>query len=53
MGEIGGNDYNDAFFQQRPMQEVQTFVPLVVDKIINALKVSEFSISIHMKARLN
>lgn len=37
MGEIGGNDYNDAFFQQRPMEEVQTFVPLVVDKIVSAL----------------
>eukprot|EP00253_Pinus_taeda_P001946 PITA_01946 len=38
MGEIGGNDYNDAFFQRRPMQEVETFVPLVVDKIVNTLK---------------
>lgn len=38
MGEIGINDYTYAFFQQRSMKEVQTFVPLVVDKIINVLQ---------------
>lgn len=38
MGEIGGNDYNFAFAQRRPMQEVYTFVPLVIRKIKKALK---------------
>jgi len=38
MGAIGGNDYNYPFLQQRPMQEILSFVPLVVDKIINVLQ---------------
>eukprot|EP00253_Pinus_taeda_P000985 PITA_00985 len=38
MGEIGGNDYNYPFFQHRPMQQMSTFVPLVVAKIENALQ---------------
>jgi hypothetical protein len=40
MGEIGGNDYNNPFFQRRDMEEISTFVPLVVDKIVKALVVS-------------
>lgn len=38
VGEIGGNDYNDPFIQGRPMKEVETFVPLVVDKTVKAMK---------------
>lgn len=38
MGEIGANDYNYPFFQRRPMKEVHTFIPLVVEKIAKALK---------------
>ncbi|WVZ66855.1 hypothetical protein U9M48_016019 [Paspalum notatum var. saurae] len=30
VGEIGGNDYNQALFQGRPVDEVQTYVPDVV-----------------------
>jgi hypothetical protein len=50
MGAIGGNDYNYPFLQQRPMQEILSFVPLVVDKIINALEVSDFIHFISQKA---
>jgi len=39
MGEIRGNEYNDAFFQQRSIEEFQTFVPLVVDNIVNPKQV--------------
>ncbi|KAI3840441.1 hypothetical protein MKW92_020102 [Papaver armeniacum] len=33
MGEIGGNDYNYAFFQNKPMEEIHTYVPHVVGAI--------------------
>ncbi|THU55644.1 hypothetical protein C4D60_Mb11t08740 [Musa balbisiana] len=36
MGEIGGNDYNNAFFQGRTIADVKSFVPLVVQRIISA-----------------
>lgn len=38
VGEIGGNDYNDPFMQGRPMDEVETFVPLVVNKTVKAMQ---------------
>ncbi|KAL3522443.1 hypothetical protein ACH5RR_015277 [Cinchona calisaya] len=38
MGEIGSNDYNHAFFQGRKLEEVKTFVPVVVSKISSAIK---------------
>nr|CAD1836230.1 unnamed protein product [Ananas comosus var. bracteatus] len=38
VGEIGGNDYNYAFFGKRPIQEVATIVPYVVGSIITAAK---------------
>ncbi|XP_074559955.1 GDSL esterase/lipase At1g28600-like [Curcuma longa] len=37
MGEIGGNDYNHPFFQQRTVDEVRTFVPDVIGSISSAI----------------
>lgn len=42
VGEIGGNDYNYAFFGKKPIQEVATIVPYVVGSIITAAKVINF-----------
>ncbi|KAJ3694248.1 hypothetical protein LUZ60_009728 [Juncus effusus] len=36
VGEIGGNDYNYAFFMGKPLDEVQSFVPKVVGAIVGA-----------------
>ncbi|WOL00968.1 GDSL esterase/lipase [Canna indica] len=38
MGEIGGNDYNNAFFQGSTIDDVKSFVPQVVERIISAAK---------------
>ncbi|XP_062162338.1 GDSL esterase/lipase At1g31550-like [Alnus glutinosa] len=38
MGEIGGNDYNYPFFLLRSIQEIRTFVPLVIQAIASAIK---------------
>ncbi|KAG6479227.1 hypothetical protein ZIOFF_062689 [Zingiber officinale] len=38
MGEIGGNDYNNAFFQGTSIDSVKSFVPQVVDRIVSAAK---------------
>ncbi|XP_072950306.1 GDSL esterase/lipase At5g03980-like [Typha angustifolia] len=38
VGEIGGNDYNYAFLQGRSMDEVKSYVPQVVQSIIDASK---------------
>ncbi|XP_074587751.1 GDSL esterase/lipase At5g03980-like isoform X1 [Curcuma longa] len=38
MGEIGGNDYNNAFFQGSSIDSVKSFVPRVVDRIVDAAK---------------
>ena len=41
LGEIGGNDYNHPFFQNRSFaDEIRPLVPKVIDKIENATKVS-------------
>ena len=40
MGEIGGNDYNFAFFQGRTMEEAYQLVPDVVRTIKDGIKVS-------------
>ncbi|KAG6641354.1 hypothetical protein CIPAW_09G067600 [Carya illinoinensis] len=37
MGEIGGNDYNYPFFLKRSMEEIRTFVPLVIKAIASAI----------------
>jgi hypothetical protein len=46
MGDICGNEYNDAFFQERSIEEFQTFVPLVVDNIVNVLSLRKSFFSI-------
>ncbi|KAJ4763060.1 GDSL esterase/lipase [Rhynchospora pubera] len=33
LGEIGGNDYNQPFFQNRPIEEIRTYVPDVIKAI--------------------
>ncbi|XP_027172263.1 GDSL esterase/lipase At5g03980-like [Coffea eugenioides] len=38
MGEIGGNDYNHAFFNGKSIQEVRTYVRHVVSAIINGVR---------------
>uniref|UniRef100_A0A2N9GG48 Uncharacterized protein n=1 Tax=Fagus sylvatica TaxID=28930 RepID=A0A2N9GG48_FAGSY len=37
MGEIGGNDYNYPFFLQRSIEEIRTYVPLVIKAISSAI----------------
>lgn len=39
VGEIGGNDYNYVFLTGKSIKEVETYIPSVVDKIINVAKV--------------
>ncbi|URE09037.1 lipid catabolic process [Musa troglodytarum] len=38
VGEIGGDDYNHAFFQGRSVDEIKTFVPDVVSAIGSAIE---------------
>ncbi|KAF6159934.1 hypothetical protein GIB67_033018 [Kingdonia uniflora] len=38
VGEIGGNDYNYAFFQGKPVEEIRTYVPHVVRSITDAVE---------------
>jgi hypothetical protein len=41
VGEIGGNDYNHPFFQNRSFSaEIKPLVPKVIQKIENATKVT-------------
>jgi hypothetical protein len=42
MGEIGGNDYNYPFFLQRSIEEIQTYVPLVIKAMASAIKVRDY-----------
>lgn len=42
MGEIGGNDYNYAFFLGGTILDLKRTVPLVVGKIASAVSVSMF-----------
>ncbi|KAI7730943.1 hypothetical protein M8C21_004633 [Ambrosia artemisiifolia] len=37
MGEIGGNDYNHALLAGKSIDELETYVPLVVEAIISAV----------------
>ncbi|KAI3818430.1 hypothetical protein L1987_12237 [Smallanthus sonchifolius] len=36
VGEIGGNDFNYPILDGKPIEEAETFVPLVIDTIISA-----------------
>ncbi|KAG0465520.1 hypothetical protein HPP92_019684 [Vanilla planifolia] len=38
VGEIGGNDYNFAFYQGKRIHEVESFVPRVIQRIVDAIK---------------
>ena len=38
MGEIGGNDYNHAFFNGKSIQEIGTYVSHVVSATINGVR---------------
>jgi lysophospholipase L1-like esterase len=38
VGEIGGNDYNYAFFQGRSIESMKTYVPQVVRSIMDVAK---------------
>ena len=40
MGEIGGTDYNNPIFDYKPIEEVESYVPLVIDTIISAVNVT-------------
>jgi len=40
MGEIGGNDYNFALFQRKPVKEVEELVPFVIATISSAITVN-------------
>jgi len=40
MGEIGGNDFNYLFFEQKSIAEIKTYVPYVVNAIASAIHVS-------------
>ena len=40
VGEIGGNDYNYAFFVGASIKKLRAFVPVVVDAITKATSVS-------------
>lgn len=40
MGEIGGNDYNQPFFQGIKVDEIRPFVPSVISAISSGINVS-------------
>lgn len=44
MGEIGGNDYNYAFFVGESIKQLKASVPLVVDAITKATRVCHINI---------
>lgn len=39
VGEIGGNDYNYAFFLGKRLEEVQSYVPKVIGAVVAATEV--------------
>lgn len=39
MGEIGGNDYNNPLLAGKSIEQVQTYVPLVIEEISSTIKV--------------
>lgn len=39
VGEMGGNDYLNAIFQNRTLDEAKTFVPGIIDAIRSSLTV--------------
>lgn len=51
MGEIGGNDYNYAFFVGGSIKELRAVVPLVVDAITRATGVSSIVTALAFTSR--
>ena len=41
MGEIGGNDYNYAFFKGKSLDDAKTYVPTVAGAVTDATEVSK------------
>lgn len=39
VGEIGGNDYNNPLLAGKSIEQVQTYVPLVIEEISSTIKV--------------
>jgi len=44
MGEIGGNDYNHALTAGKSIDEVETYVPYVINTIVLAVNVRIYTI---------
>lgn len=44
MGEIGGNDYNYAFFKGKTLDDAKTYVPTVAGAVTDATEVTKSSI---------
>lgn len=40
LGEIGGNDYNHPIIAGKPLDELKSYVPLVIDTIVSTINVS-------------
>jgi hypothetical protein len=40
VGEIGGNDYNYAFFKGKTLDDAKSYVPTVASAVIDATEVS-------------
>jgi high-affinity Fe2+/Pb2+ permease len=53
VGEIGGNDYNYAFFQKRSIEAVKAYVPQVVKSIMDFTKASSSIRSLLPKWRIH
>ncbi|GJX77373.1 SGNH hydrolase-type esterase domain-containing protein [Tanacetum coccineum] len=43
VGEIGGNDYNYPILEGKPVDELNSLVPLVIDRIISVVNVRSHS----------
>lgn len=39
VGEIGGNDYNDALVAGKSIEQVETYVPLIIEAIVSSINV--------------
>jgi hypothetical protein len=43
MGEIGGNDVNFPMLEGKPIDELKSLVPLVINTIISAVNLRSYS----------
>lgn len=48
-GEIGANDYLDTIFTLKPLEEIQSFTPLVISKIHYPLQDSVMHINLSLE----